>query len=282
LYFASARLVARLAGVLGRREEAAKYSGLAESIRRAFAERVLKPASDRGTTSTQSAQAFALHAGLLDPTARAAAVQWLLDDIRGPQKGHLSTGIFGTKFALDALSAEGHAQAVFDIVRQDGYPGWGYMLANDATTLWEHWALSENTYSHNHPMFGSISEWFFKWLGGIQPDPDAVGFDRIVIRPQVVDGLAWVRSSYRSVRGEIVSNWSRTGEAIEWQVTVPANATATVVLPADDLDQIEEGRTTLVPARRAEGVRDARMAGNTAMFTVGSGAYRFVRRVRVE
>jgi len=129
-------------------------------------------------------------------------------------------------------------------------------------------------------MFGSISEWFFKWLGGIQPDPEAVGFDRIVIRPQVVDGLAWVRSSYRSVRGEIVSNWSRKGEAIEWLVTVPVNATATIVLPADDLDQIEEGRTTLVPARRAEGVRDARMVGSTATFTIGSGAYRFVRRVR--
>jgi alpha-L-rhamnosidase len=280
LYFTSARLVARLAGILGRREEAVRYSDLAESIRRAFAERVLKPALDRGTTRTQSAQAFALQAGLLDPAARAGAVQWLLDDIRGPQKGHLSTGIFGTKFALDALSAEGQAQAVFDSIRQDTYPGWGYMLANNATTLWEHWALSENTFSHNHPMFGSISEWFFKWLGGIQPDPEAVGFDRVVVRPQLVDGLAWVRSSYRSIRGEIVSNWSRTGEAIEWQVTVPANATATIILPADDLDQIREGRTTLVPARRAEGVRDARMAGNAAVFTVGSGAYRFVRPLR--
>jgi alpha-L-rhamnosidase len=87
---------------------------------------------------------------------------------------------------------------------------------------------------------------------------------------------------YRSIRGEIVSNWSRTRETIEWQVTVPANATATIVLPADGLDQIEEGRATLVPARRAEGVRDARMAGNTAAFTVGSGAYRFVRRVRTK
>jgi alpha-L-rhamnosidase len=203
-----------------------------------------------------------------------------LDDIRGPQKGHLSTGIFGTKFALDELSAVGHAQAVFDVVRQETYPGWGYMLANGATTLWEHWALSENTYSHNHPMFGSVSEWFFKWLGGIQAAPEAVGFDRIVIRPQLVDGLAWVRSSYRSVRGEVVSNWSRAQDGVEWEVTVPANATATVVLQADSLDRIEEGRKTLVPARRAEGVRDARMDGTNAVFTVGSGVYRFVARRR--
>ncbi len=217
LYLASARLVARLAGVLGHREEAARYSELAESIRRAFAERVLKPASDRGTTRTQSAQAFALQAGLLDPAARAAAVQWLLDDIRGPQKGHLSTGIFGTKFALDALSAEGQAQAVFDIIRQDAYPGWGYMLANNATTLWEHWALSESTYSHNHPMFGSISEWFFKWLGGIQPDPGGCRFrpDRHSAagrgRPRV--GAELVPFGPRRDRLELVPNGRGDGVA---------------------------------------------------------------------
>ena len=280
LYFASARLVARLAGVLRHQEEAARYSALADSIRRAFTDRVLNPAADRGAALTQSAQAFALAAGLLDPPDRRAGVQRLLDDIRGPQKGHLSTGIFGTKFALDVLSAEGHAQAVFDIVRQETYPGWAYMLANGATTLWEHWALSENTYSHNHPMFGSISEWLFKWLGGIQPDPEAVGFDRIRIKPRLVDGLDWVRSSYRSVRGEVVSNWSRTQGAVEWQVTIPANTTATIFLRADSLDQIEEGRTTLVPARRAEGVRTARIEGQDAVFTVGSGTYRFVARRR--
>jgi len=280
LYVESTLLMARLAGVLGRREDAAKYTALGERIRGAFAGRVLKPAADRGTAPTQSGQVLAIHSGLLAPPDRAAAVQWVLNDIRGPQNGHLSTGIFGTKFALDLLSAEGHAQTVFDTVRQEAYPGWGYMLANGATTLWEHWALSENTYSHNHPMFGSISEWFFKWLGGIQPDPDAVGFDRIVIRPQLVDGLQWVRSSYRSVRGEIVSNWSRTEDAVEWQITVPVNASATIFLPANSLDQIEEGRTALVPARRADGVRDARLDGRHAVFTVGSGAYRFVARQR--
>ena len=207
-------------------------------------------------------------------------MQWLLDDIRGTGKGHLSTGIFGTKFALDVLSREGHAQAVFDIVNRDTYPGWGYMLANGATTLWEHWALSENTYSHNHPMFGSISQWFFNWLGGIQPDPGAAGFDRVIIRPQLVDGLDWVRCSYRSVRGLVVSNWSRMRGAVEWQITIPPNATATVFIPAGGLDDVREGPGNGVPARRAEGVRNARMEGTNAVFSAGSGTYRFISRPR--
>jgi alpha-L-rhamnosidase len=156
------------------------------------------------------------------------------------------------------------------------------MLAGGATTLWEHWALSDNTYSHNHPMFGSISQWFFNWLGGIQPDADAEGFDRVVIRPQVVRGLDWVRSSYRSVRGLIVSNWSRTADGTEWQITIPVNATARIVLPAGAIEDLREGPGPGVPVGRAEGVRDAHMEGRHAVVSAGSGTYRFVWRPRAE
>jgi alpha-L-rhamnosidase len=280
LYVESTRLVARLADILGRRKEAATYTALANAAGRAFTERVLTPAADTPALRTQSGQAFALYARLIPAADRPAAVQWLLDDIRRARNGHLSTGIFGTKFALDVLSREGRAQTVFDVVTQETYPGWGYMLGNGATTLWEHWALSENTYSHNHPMFGSISQWFFNWLGGIQPDPEAAGFDRVVIRPQLVDGLDWVRCSHRSIRGLVVSNWSRTGGAVEWQITIPPGATATVFIPADGLDDVREGPGNGVPASRAEGVRDARMEGQNAVFRAGSGTYRFISRPR--
>jgi len=280
LYVESARLVARLAEVLGRREAAARYSALANAVSSASADSVLKPTADSSASRTQSALAFALYARLIPPRDRPAAIRWLLDDIGGTRNGHLSTGIFGTKFALDVLSREGHAQAVFDAVTQETYPGWGYMLANGATTLWEHWALSESTYSHNHPMFGSISQWFFNWLGGIQPDPEAAGFDRLVIRPQLVDGLDWVRCSYRSARGQVVSNWSRTRGAVEWQITIPPTATATIFIPADGLDAVREGPASGVAASRAEGVRDAHMEGTNAVFSVGSGTYRFISRPR--
>jgi alpha-L-rhamnosidase len=280
LFVESARLVARLAEVLGRREDATRYSALADGASSAFAGRVLTSTAGTSAERTQSGQAFALYAGLIPAADRPAAVQWLLNDIGGTRSGHLSTGIFGTKFALDVLSREGHAQAVFDAVKQETYPGWGYMLANGATTLWEHWAPSENTYSHNHPMFGSISQWFFNWLGGIQPDAEAAGFDRIVIRPQLVDGLDWVRCSYGSVRGLVVSNWSRTPGAVEWKITIPPNATATIFIPAGSLDEVREGPGLGLPAMRAEGVRDAHIEGRSAVFSVGSGTYRFMSRPR--
>ena len=162
------------------------------------------------------------------------------------------------------------------MVRRRTLPGWGYMLASGATTLWEHWAGSDNTYSHNHPMFGSVSQWLVNWLGGIQPDPDAVGFDRIVLRPQPVDGLEWVRSSYRSVRGPVVSNWSQAAGVFSWDVTIPTNTTATAFIPARGLDEVEEGRATRVPAAEATGVKAARFEGAAAVLQLGSGSYHFV------
>ena len=276
VFYQGARVVAGLARVLGREEEASRYGALADAIRQAYVARFLLPANQAAMPRTQSGEFFALELGLIPPPDRQAHVDWVLDDIRRTRGGHLSTGIFGTKFAFDVLSREGRAQAVYNVANQTTFPGWGYMLAHGATTLWEHWALSEDTYSHNHPMFGSISQWFFNWLGGIQADPEAVGFDRLVLRPQMVDGLDWVRCSYRSVRGLVASNWSRTKGVLTWEVTIPVNAIATVFIPADSLDQVSEGRTASMPASRAAGVRDAHMEGHVAVLTLGSGTYWFV------
>ncbi len=270
LYAASASTVAELATILGRDAEAARYRQLAASIRRAYLEKFLDKTNGRIGPGTQTCQAFALSLlNVFPPREQPAALQVLLDDIRGPCQGHLSTGIFGTKFLLDVLSREGHAETAYAIVNQDTFPGWGSMLDGGATTLWEHWKGSDSTYSHNHPMFGSVSQWFYQWLGGIQPGGDAVGFDRIVIRPQVVKDLKWVRCSYNSVRGRIVSNWRRDGKRLLLEVEIPVGATARVYVPADKTQQIKiNGR----PASQAPEVQAVEPA---AVFGIGSGKYAF-------
>jgi alpha-L-rhamnosidase len=146
------------------------------------------------------------------------------------------------------------------------------MLERGATTLWEHWEFSDDTYSHNHPMFGSVGEWFYKALAGIQPAPDAVGFDQIIIRPQPVGDLTWVNASVDSVRGRIASAWERTAGRLRLRVTIPANATALVHVPATEVARITESGCL---APKAPGVTFVRMEGNAAVFAVGSGDYDF-------
>ena len=72
-------------------------------------------------------------------------------------------------------------------------------------------------------MFGSVSGWFYNWLSGIQPDPEAVGFDRIIITPTVIDDLQWVKCSYDSVRGTIVSNWTKKDSEIIFDIQIPVH-----------------------------------------------------------
>ena len=153
------------------------------------------------------------------------------------------------------------------------------MLENNATTLWEHWAFSDNTFSHNHPMFGSVSQWFFNWLGGIQPHPEAVGFDRIIIRPQIVNDLQWVKSSYNSVRGPIVSNWTKKDGYVRLDMEIPANTNATVYVPAHSIQDVREGLKQPAPATEMQGISALGMEGKTAVFSVGSGKYHFVSKL---
>jgi alpha-L-rhamnosidase len=272
LFYQSAELVAGLARTLGHREDAAQFAALADKIRQAYQQRFFDTGTGRAGPGTQGSQAFALYSDLVPAGARSRALDVLLENIHGERKGHLSTGILGTKFMLEELSREGHADVACGLVQQTDFPGWGWMLANGATTLWEHWELSDNTYSHSHPMFGSVSQWFIRWLGGIQPQPEAIGFDRILIRPQAVPGLKWVKSSYNSVRGRIVSNWSRDGDRLSLELVVPANTTATVFVPAQAAARVTESGK---PVGQTKGVKFLRMENHAAVYEVGSGTYRF-------
>ncbi|NIA31844.1 MAG: family 78 glycoside hydrolase catalytic domain, partial [Actinobacteria bacterium] len=205
-YYAATKMLVRQANLIGRKNDAKKYAALAERIKAAFIAKFLHPGTGQFAAHTQACQSFALYYDLVPPQEREAAVQAMLDEISN-HNGHLATGIFATKFMLDVLTRSGHADAAFEIVNRKAFPGWGFMLENGATTLWEHWAFSDNVYSHNHPMFGSVVQWFVNAIAGIRPAADAVGFDRIIIEPEIVGDLTWVKAWYNSVRGKITSDW---------------------------------------------------------------------------
>ena len=204
-----------------------------------------------------------------------AAVERLVEDVRDKHHGHLSTGIFGTKMVLNTLSCNGHAELAYQVANQADFPSWGWMLENGATTLWEHWAGSDNTYSNDHPMFGSVSQWFFNCPGGIRPAADAVGFDKIVVAPQLLGDLQWVKCSYQSVRGPVACEWKKSAAGLELRVAVPVGATATVWVPAKDAAAVTEGG---MPAARAEGVKFLRHESGSAVYAVGGGSYVFGSR----
>jgi alpha-L-rhamnosidase len=240
IYAESARILSRLADILELKEDMIRYEKLFQDIKATYLDRFLERGTGKVLPHTQASQAIALGLDLLPLEERNNALHVLIRKIREEHDGHLSTGIFGTRYLLDVLSSMGHADLAAAIVKETTFPGWGHMLENGATTLWEHWEFSDNTFSHNHPMFGSVSEWLFQWLAGIQPHPQAKGFDRFSIRPQPVEGITWVEAEHKSIRGMIRVLWERDKEKFVLKITVPPNTRTKVFMPTSDVESIKE------------------------------------------
>ena len=121
-------------------------------------------------------------------------------------------------------------------------------------------------------MFGSVSQWFFNWLGGIRPATDAVGFDRIIIHPELIEELQWVESAYKSVRGRIISNWYKKNGKIVFDIRVPVNVKAELHLPVRDGDQVFENS---LPVAQAAGVQIIGQRKNEHIYNLSSGKFNF-------
>ena len=159
------------------------------------------------------------------------------------------------------------------LIRDDG-PGYAFQLKMGATSLTEAWDTNSGS-SQNHCMLGHIEEWFYRGLGGIACDPTGPGFEKTILKPQIVGNLASAKTAYLSPYGRIACAWSCRGDALSLSVTVPANTTATVYVPANDATVVTEG---VQPAEQAEGIRFLRMEHGAAVFEVGSGQYHFISR----
>jgi len=272
LYAESARILSRLADILELEEDEARYQKLFLDIQETYLDRFLERGTGQLHPHTQASQVMALGLDLLPPEERDNALQVLISKIQGENDGHLSTGIFGTRYLLEVLTKTGNADLAAAIVREPTFPGWGYMLESGATTLWEHWELSDDTFSHNHPMFGSISAWFFQWLAGIQPHPQAKGFDRFSIRPQPLEGITWVEAEYKSVRGAIRVFWERDKEEFMLKITVPPNTRAKVFIPTSDVESIGEKEK---PETDLPGKWVWKAGNGYGVCEIGSGTYTF-------
>ncbi|MEI7901354.1 MAG: family 78 glycoside hydrolase catalytic domain [bacterium] len=276
-YFAySTRLVAQAAKALGKADDAAKYEQLFQEIKAAFNTKYVA-ADGRIQGNTQCGYVMALKFDLLSDDLRAQAVRYLVEDITAKQD-HLSTGFVGVSYLLPVLTQAGKLDTVFKLFLQDTFPSWLFSVKHGATTIWERWDgwtpdkgfQDPGMNSFNHYSLGSCGEWMFSSLAGI--DTDGPGFRKLVIRPTPGAGITWVKASYESINGRIASSWRLETGSLKLEVTIPANTTATVYVPAADAAGVTESGK---PAAQAAGVRFLRVENGAAVYAVGSGQYRF-------
>ncbi len=269
----AARRIARLANLVGRKDDANRCNGYADESQQAWVKAFLDPKTGVVAENTQTELTFALGFGAVPADQRQQTFDQLVKELTSTEDSpRLTTGIYGTWKLLELLPEFGRNDLAFGLATRTSFPSWGWMLKNNATTLWEHWEFSDNTFSHNHPMFGSISAWYFRWLGGIQCAPDAVGFDRILIQPQAVKGLEWVKTTHDSIRGTIVSNWNQSADGIDYEITIPADTVATIKLPHGKDWKITESGKDL---EFIDGSKILCRAETSTDLQIGSGIYHF-------
>ncbi len=273
-----AQRMAEMATALGEAADAARYHTLFDRIKTAF-NAAYVDGEGHVAGRTQTAYVLALHMDLLSADLRPLAAAHLVDDIE-QHGGHLSTGIVGVGYLCPVLTETGHLDVAYRLLTNETFPSWGYSIREGATTIWERWDgyTREHGFqtpamnSFNHYALGSVGEWLYRYVAGIDTDPDAPGYTRIVIRPHPGGELTFVEATYRSLHGPIASAWRIENGTFSLDVTIPANTTATVYLPTTDQGSVREAGRRI---DEAEGVRVVGQEAGRAVLAIGSGTYRF-------
>jgi alpha-L-rhamnosidase len=242
-YAYSARLLSRIALALDFGTDAAFYHKMADEIAQRYHACFWNEEVGGYGTNNQSCNAISLYFDLVPHELIGRVTVNLVNNVVDLNNGHLTTGNICTKYLLEALTVTGHTHVAHHLAAQESYPGWGFMLANGATTLWERWELATGNgmNSHNHPMMGSIDSWFYRWVGGIQARPDGAGFEFFDIRP-VLDGeLTSAKTTLQTIRGLIECRWSRVEGEVDLYLRIPVGSQARVFLPAGGDSMLLEG-----------------------------------------
>lgn len=265
-YYVDTLLVAKMAQLLGKTDDAKKYFDQAASIKTAFNAKFYNAQTGQYANGSLTALSCALYQGLVEPQNKARVVENLVAEVK-KQGYHMDVGILGAKYLLNTLADNGHADVVYQMLMQKTWPSYGYWIERNATTLWEEWNGNQ---SRNHVMFGDVSAWFYKYLAGI--NAAAPGFQQIVIKPHILGDLTYARATYDSQQGRIVSDWKINAGAFQLDVTIPANTTATVYVPAGGQSKVTEGGKTIPKTSRVQWLKHE---DGYSVFAVGSGSYHF-------
>lgn len=281
--YAMADILVSAAQVLGDADGAARASTVRDVVRKAFDAAFFDPMSARYATGSQTALAIPLWLGLVPEEHRGAVARNLIDDIDRRDDRHLATGTMGTAALEQVLGEIGAASLMYDIATQTDFPGWGYQVAQGATTVWETWGHAARNYpdaSRNMKLLAAVSVFLYRDVAGLACLAPA--WEAVRIRPAVTDRLARAAARVRTVRGDAAVAWSRVDDRLEIEVVVPDTSRADVWLPmppdgAATVEGEAEDRQVWPASALGSpsGIRDVRREGDFLRLEAGGGTHRF-------
>ena len=237
-YFAySAQLLALAAERLNKKEDAFYYQDLSKKIKKAYRAYFVKEGHIVSDRQARYVRPIALDILTLKEKKKAAQD---LNELVIQNDYHLNTGFLSTPYLCEVLSSYGYTDTAYRLLLQDTAPSWLYEVKKGATTIWETWnGIDEQgkvSASLNHYSYGAVTGWLFKGVAGIQ-----LSDGKIIIKPHPHDSIGFVNAVYQSPVGQIQSSWRYEGKTIHYEVKIPSNTSATVILPNGKEHQITAG-----------------------------------------
>lgn len=282
-YAHSTQLLINAAKVLGKNDDVATYTQLLGNIVKAFQSEYVTP-NGRMISGTQTSYVLALNFDLLPENLRESAAKRLVGNIED-YDDHITTGFLGTPYICHVLSRFGHTDMAYELLMKESYPSWLYPVKNGATTIWERWdgIKPDGSFedpemnSFNHYAYGAIGDWMYRVIAGINTDEASPGFHKILIAPHPGGKLTSTQAELETMYGKVKSAWSIDNNIFTFDVIVPPNTTAQVILPAVT-DQITENGLDINTEKEITGIRKV---GNDEYLEIGSGTYHFVYTMKI-
>ncbi|GAB3917634.1 alpha-L-rhamnosidase [Mucilaginibacter boryungensis] len=266
----------KFAKLLNKPQDMQEFAALAAKIKARFNQKYFDAKTARYSNNSVTSNLLPLYFDMVPAGERKAVFKNIDDKIVVANTGHISTGVIGTQWLMRGLTDNGRPDIAWHIATNTDYPSWGYMVSKGATTFWELWngdTANPSMNSQNHVMLlGDLLVWFYEDLAGIKSDATSTAFKKIIMKPEAVRGLDFVNASYHSIHGLIKSDWKNIGGKFHWSITVPANTTAMVYVPAKSAEAVTEGGQK---ANASKSVKFIKMENGRAVFEVGSGNYVF-------
>jgi len=284
-YYRGVFILSHVAELLDKPDDARQYRRLAEDIENAFNKNWLNRETNQYAGGSQTANVFPLALGIVPEANRESVLGNIVRDIVEKRGGHLHTGNTGTTCVIDTLTEQGRGDVMYKVATATTYPGWGYMVEQGATTIWENWGLSGD--AESMIMWASIDEFFYNDLAGIR-GPDyyghrymTPGFRRVRIQPHPLGDLTGAAAAIRTVRGRIAVAWQRDRSSLTMKVTIPVNSKATVSVPKAGLANVLVKESGNIVWRKRSfvggvaGITAGEETDDYVNFEVGSGEYTF-------
>lgn len=271
IYYYDIKLLAAMAELTGKKEDAEFYKSLAESVRQSFNKEFLNPVSRVYSTGSQTAYSMPLYFGMADDSIKQEVVNNLVTSINKNNKA-LTAGDIGYRYLLRVLEEEGHSQLIYEMNSRNDVPGYGFQLAKGATALTESWPALKYV-SNNHLMLGHLMEWFYSGVAGIRQAQGSTGYKNIIIVPEIVGDLTHAGATLNTIHGKISSSWVLENGTLKMKISIPVNCTALVEIPLSDPAKITESGLHIADSKD---IRNIIPKGDKTICEIASGDYIFI------